>query len=173
MCFRNTSAFQRETSKPIEQTQVSTHLVEMVNAKSVRLPFKTHFSPDLLTFYLFGLLCSVSAWIPISNRKSWWLSKRVTWETAAKHLGCWQEAGVYTKVSARCSCPECLCVCSRLAVSNSWRPHELLVIRHLCPWSFPGKNTGVGCHFLLQGIFPTQVSNLHLLHWWILYHWAT
>ena len=31
--------------------------------------------------------------------------------------------------------------------------------------------TGVGCHFLLQGIFPTQWSNLHLLHWqWILYH---
>ena len=28
----------------------------------------------------------------------------------------------------------------------------------------PGKNTGVDCHFLLQGIFPTQGSNLHLLH---------
>ena len=30
---------------------------------------------------------------------------------------------------------------------------------------FPGKNTGVGCHFILQGIFPTQRSNLCLLHW--------
>jgi len=30
---------------------------------------------------------------------------------------------------------------------------------------FPGKNTGVGCHFLLQVIFPTQGSNLHLPHW--------
>ena len=29
----------------------------------------------------------------------------------------------------------------------------------------PGKNTGVGCHFLLQGIFPTQGWNPHLLHW--------
>ena len=29
---------------------------------------------------------------------------------------------------------------------------------------FPGKNTGVGCHFLLQGIFPTQGSNLNLLY---------
>ena len=29
---------------------------------------------------------------------------------------------------------------------------------------FPGKNTGVGCHFLLQEIFPTQGSNLSLLH---------
>ena len=31
--------------------------------------------------------------------------------------------------------------------------------RPLCPWDFPGKNTGVDCHFLLQGIFPTQGSN--------------
>ena len=30
---------------------------------------------------------------------------------------------------------------------------------------FPGKNTGVGCHFLLQGIFLTQRLNLCLLHW--------
>ena len=33
---------------------------------------------------------------------------------------------------------------------------------------FPGKNTGVGCHFLFKGIFPTQGLNLHLmclLHW--------
>ena len=39
--------------------------------------------------------------------------------------------------------------------------------RLLCPWDSPGKNTGVGCHFLLQGIFLTQGSNpslLHLLH---------
>ena len=37
---------------------------------------------------------------------------------------------------------------------------------------FPGKNTAVGCYFL-QGIFPTQGSNLYLLylrHWWILCH---
>ena len=42
------------------------------------------------------------------------------------------------------------------------------------PWDFPGKNTGVGCHFLLQRIFPTQESNPHLLHCRrILYCWAT
>ena len=33
------------------------------------------------------------------------------------------------------------------------------------PWDFPGKNTGVGCHILLQGIFPTQGSNPRLQHW--------
>ena len=32
-------------------------------------------------------------------------------------------------------------------------------IRLLCPWHFPGKNIGVGCHFLLQGIFLTQKLN--------------
>ena len=35
--------------------------------------------------------------------------------------------------------------------------------RLLCPWSFPGKNTGVDCHFLLQGIFLTQGLNPNLL----------
>ena len=37
--------------------------------------------------------------------------------------------------------------------------------RFLCPWDSPGKNTGVGCHFFPQGIFPTQGSNPCLLHW--------
>ena len=36
--------------------------------------------------------------------------------------------------------------------------------RLLCPWDSPGKNTGMGCHFLLQGIFPTQGSNPGLPH---------
>ena len=50
-------------------------------------------------------------------------------------------------------------------------PHELTPARLLCPWDSPGKNTGVGCHALLQGIFLTQGSNLSLLHCrWILYH---
>ena len=39
-------------------------------------------------------------------------------------------------------------------------PHELWPARLLCPWDFLGKNTGVCCHFLLQGTFPTQGSNL-------------
>ena len=44
----------------------------------------------------------------------------------------------------------------------------------LCPWNFSGKNTAVGCQFLLQGILPPQGPNSHLLHCrWILYHWAS
>ena len=41
----------------------------------------------------------------------------------------------------------------------------------LCPWDSPGKNTGVGCHAFLHGIFPTQRSNPGLPHCrQILYH---
>ena len=55
-------------------------------------------------------------------------------------------------------------------MSDFLRPHGLSSARILCPWDFPGKNTGVGCPSLLQGIFPTQGSNPGLLHCrWILY----
>ena len=36
--------------------------------------------------------------------------------------------------------------------------------RLLCPWDSPGKSTGMGCPFLLQGVFPTQGLNLPLLN---------
>ena len=42
-------------------------------------------------------------------------------------------------------------------------PHGLQPARLLRPWDFQGKNTGVGCRFLLQKTFLTQGSNLHLL----------
>jgi len=44
----------------------------------------------------------------------------------------------------------CTCVCAQS------RPTQLA--RLLCPSNFPGKNTGVGCHFLLQGIFSTRIK---------------
>ena len=62
----------------------------------------------------------------------------------------------------------CVCVCmcvSRSVMSDSLWPHM-----NCSPPGFsvhgdyPGKNTGVGCHFLLQRIFPTQGSNPCLLH---------
>ena len=56
------------------------------------------------------------------------------------------------------------CWFSCYVVSDSLQPHGLYPASLLCPWDFPGKNTGVGCHFLLQGIFPTEGSNLGLLH---------
>ena len=53
---------------------------------------------------------------------------------------------------------------SFLVVSNSYQPQGLQPTRVLCPCNFPDKNTGVGCHFLFQGIFLPQVLNLPLLH---------
>ena len=52
---------------------------------------------------------------------------------------------------------------SLLVVSDSLQPHGLKPAC-LCSLNYVGKNTVVGCHSLLQGIFLTQVSNLGLLH---------
>ena len=60
-----------------------------------------------------------------------------------------------------------MCV-SHSVVSNSRDPMDCSLPRLLCPRNSPGNNTGVGCHSLLQGIFPIQKSNRHLLH---LLHW--
>ena len=46
---------------------------------------------------------------------------------------------------------------NRSVVSDCLQSHELYP---LCPWDSPGKNTGMGCHFLLHRIFPTQGLNL-------------
>ena len=48
---------------------------------------------------------------------------------------------------------------SRSVISDSLWPPGLQPTRVFSPWDVPGKNTGVGCHFLLQGIFPIQGSN--------------
>ena len=61
-------------------------------------------------------------------------------------------------------CPDCCCLDTRAYQTLLW-PHGLLPARLLCPWDFPGKNIGMGCHFLLQGLFPTQESNPSFLHW--------
>ena len=59
--------------------------------------------------------------------------------------------------------------CLTLSLPRGRQPTRLL-----CPWDVPGRNTGMGCHFLLQGIFQIQGSNLRLLLGrWILYHGAT
>ena len=49
-------------------------------------------------------------------------------------------------------------------MSDSLWLHGLGLVRLFCPWDFPGKNTGAGCHFLLQEIFLTQGLNPGVLH---------
>ena len=55
-------------------------------------------------------------------------------------------------------------------MSKSLQPYGLQPFRHLCLWDFSSMNTGVGSHFLVQGIFLTQGSSWHrallcLLHY--------
>ena len=45
-------------------------------------------------------------------------------------------------------------------MSDSLQFHGLYLIRLLCPWDFPGMNTGVDCHFLLQGIFLRNIRSI-------------
>ena len=52
---------------------------------------------------------------------------------------------------------------SRSVMSDSLRSRGPYPARLLCLWDSPGKNPGVGCQFLLEGIFPTQGSNPRLL----------
>ena len=88
-------------------------------------------------------------------------------------------------------CMLCHFSCVRLCLTQGLQPAMLL-----CPWDSPGKNTRVGYHApLLQGIFPTQESNPHLLYltcfsrqilypstiwetiikknWWEIYSWGS
>ena len=70
-----------------------------------------------------------------------------------------------------------MCMCAKLL---QWGPSLCNPMDYsppiglFCPWDSPGKNPGVGYHAFLQGIFPFQGSNLHLLrllHWQrVLYH---
>ena len=63
----------------------------------------------------------------------------------------------------------CVCVCVCLCIK--WLQSRSTLCdpaRLLCPWDSSGKNTGVDCHALLQGIFKTQGLNLSLLHF---LHW--
>ena len=53
----------------------------------------------------------------------------------------------------------------RSVTSDSLQLHGLQPARLLCPWHVPGKNTGVGFHFLFQWVFQTQGWDLYLLHW--------
>ena len=60
--------------------------------------------------------------------------------------------------------------CEVTVMSDSLQPYGLLFPRLLCPWDSPGKDAGVGCHALSQGIFLTQglsLLPLNLLHWQI------
>ena len=82
----------------------------------------------------------------------------------------WTEWGTWSldfRDEYLCMCV-CVCVCVTQSCPSLW---DSLPARLFCPWNSPGKNTRVGGHFLLQGIFLTQGSNPGLVRCrQILYH---
>ena len=79
--------------------------------------------------------------------------------------GCGLLTPVNTKMCV-CVCV-CVCVCARSVTQSCLTdcdPMDCSPPVFLCPWDFSSNHTGEGCHFLLQRIFPTQGSNLGLLH---------
>ena len=88
-----------------------------------------------------------------------WLSPRSYSFVLHKRSHCIEKAVHHSRIS-----PEGKWKWSRSVMSNSLQPHRLQPTRLFRPWNFPGKNTGLGCHFLLQGIFLTQELNPGLPH---------
>ena len=91
-----------------------------------------------------------------------------SWMIFGKSLHLHEPSFFTWKVRIRTGAPlkgrmKSVCVPSHSVISNSLRRCVLWPARLLCPWGFPGKNTGVDCHVLLQGIFLTQGSDLRLL----------
>ena len=115
-------------------------------------------------------------WTHKSNLKSeQWVWHDVTFMTIANSVTDTRQ-GFSEKVWCSMSAGSIALLCLCNPIDSLWS-HGLQLARLLCPWKFSGKNTGVGCHFLLQGIFPTQSSHsslLCLLHWQVdsvpLYH---
>ena len=97
-----------------------------------------------------GLTCLLSRW-----RHSSWGYPLDPAEAGPRHLPVpHQEGDIYIY--------DFMCVCAHL-LSCVWLFGTPWTSRLLCPWGFPGKNTGVGSHFLLQRILPTQEWNPGLL----------
>ena len=83
---------------------------------------------------------------------------------AKYHLSLQQAVVATSKITDHRSLQQICAVLSRSVMSDSLRPHGLKPTRLFCLWDSPGKNTGVGCHVLLQRILPTQELNPGFLH---------
>ena len=88
--------------------------------------------------------------------------------TSAEHRACWAFSLMSLLIPYQC---EDCSPCHWLDLKSSESHACPAVCDLLCPWDSPGKNSGVGCHALLQEIFLTQESNPGLLRCrQILYH---
>ena len=84
-------------------------------------------------------------------------SRQPAWFVSTTHVGLESESEVAQSCPTLCDPMDCSLPGS--SVHGIFQARVLL-----CPWDFPGKSTGVDCHFLLQGIFPTQGFNPGLPH---------
>ena len=100
--------------------------------------------------------------LEILLKKKWLSRKSCTLYKPNKCLQSKLSQRKYTNI--KICCCHCCCLVAKSCLTLSWS-HGLQPNRLLCPWDFPGKDIGVGCPFLLQGIIPTQRLNLCLLHW--------
>ena len=96
--------------------------------------------------------CSILTWIPRGK--------------CAR--GAYSTGGFLLLHLSDCEFPGGSCCCCYLLTQSCptlLLPRGLHPTRLLCPWDFSGKNTRVGCRFLLQGIFLTLGLNQYLQHW--------
>ena len=84
-------------------------------------------------------------------------SRQPAWFVSTTRVGLESESEVAQSCPTLCDPMDCSLPGSSV--------HGIFQARVLiCPWDFPGKSTRVDCHFLLQGIFPTQGLNPGLPH---------
>ena len=109
------------------------------------------------TFITYVNQCCLSAIALISSQLLYWQRvssrKRIALltENVSQIWGMMSEGKEQPRHEVKCQSPSHVRVFATL-----W---TVAPPRFLCPWDSPGKNTGVGCHSLLQGILPTQGSN--------------
>ena len=106
--------------------------------------------------------CSFINW----NTCTTWQRMTVVGRAVCRHdQKVWQISQLSTWFCCEPKTALCCCCCCLVAKLHPTllQPHGLWPARLLSPWDLPGKNTGAGCHFLLQGIFSTQGLNPHLL----------
>ena len=117
-----------------------------------------------------------SSSFPFSQVLFWWLNNACNHCFSIVHVSLWVEEEAKKKRVPQqrdtkvCDCLGFVCV---LVLADSLQPHGLQPTRLLCPWGFPGKDTGVVCCFHLQGIFPTQGLNLGLLNCKQILYWLS
>ena len=165
-------SFSRGSSQPRDRTQVSCiaggFFVQLSHKGSPRIlewvayPFASGSSWPRIRQWKGSLLCfSGGSVLSTQGNHCYECLLCDSWQICSSHICayvCMCDSAFFVLmmvcVHAR-SLPLCPTLCN---------PMDCSPPGSLCPWDAPGKNTGVGCSALLQGMFPTQGSNLHLFH---------